>query len=256
MAFGHRAAGEEPTGRTASADRSETRILTLDGASAAAGARFALLRWDGRDPPETLAERTVPGRDGAERLPALLADALRAQGWGAGDLDMVAVVAGPGSFTGLRATLALAHGLRLGPGGMALVPVTVGEALAPELRAHPEAGRASRLWCVSRARIDRVFVEEVPADPAVPVPPPVAQMLSALSASAGVLLLAGDAAAAVAARISAAGGVPIVAGPERPDGAAIAAAALRRVAGDLPPLAAQPLYVDPPEARPAAPAAR
>jgi hypothetical protein len=67
------------------------------------------------------------------------------------------------------------------------------------------------------------------------------------------VLLAGDAAAPVAARIRSAGGVAAVSPVEQPDPLAIAAIALDRLRGRLPPLAALPLYVDAPEAkRPAA----
>ena len=50
----------------------------------------------------------------------------------AADLDLVAVTVGPGSFTGIRAALALAHGLALAA-GVPVIGVTVGEALADAL---------------------------------------------------------------------------------------------------------------------------
>ena len=71
--------------------------------------------------------RTWPSlRDASARLPALAADALAEAGAIAHDLDLIAVVAGPGSYTGLRASLAFAHGLALG-GGARLIAVTVAE---------------------------------------------------------------------------------------------------------------------------------
>ena len=47
-------------------------------------------------------------------------------------LDLIAVTVGPGSFTGIRAGLALAHGIALAA-GVPIVGVTVGEALADSL---------------------------------------------------------------------------------------------------------------------------
>lgn len=95
--------------------------LILD---AAAGAGW-LAVLDGE---RVLARRDWPTlRDATARLPLLAADALAEAGAAPGGLDLVAVVAGPGSFTGLRASLAFAHGLALAAGA-ALVAVTVDEA--------------------------------------------------------------------------------------------------------------------------------
>lgn len=66
-------------------------------------------------------------RDATARLPRLAAEALAEAGVAPAALDLIAVVAGPGSFTGLRASLAFAHGLTLA-GGAALIPVTADEA--------------------------------------------------------------------------------------------------------------------------------
>ncbi|MBV9750075.1 MAG: tRNA (adenosine(37)-N6)-threonylcarbamoyltransferase complex dimerization subunit type 1 TsaB [Acetobacteraceae bacterium] len=95
--------------------------LILD---AADGAGWLALLDGGR----TLARRDWPAlRDATARLPQLAADALAEARTVPGALDFIAVVAGPGSFTGLRASLAFAHGLALASGA-ALVPVAVDEA--------------------------------------------------------------------------------------------------------------------------------
>ena len=66
------------------------------------------------------------------------------------------------------------------------------------------------------------------------------------------MLLAGDASAAVAPLLAAAGVAARVLGIEHPSALAIADVAGDRLAGRLAPVAVQPLYVDPPEAsRPA-----
>ncbi len=215
------------------------RILALNGASAASGIGFGLLARE-HGMLRTLVDDAMLGRDGA-RLPLLLQGRLDALGWPAASLDLVAVVVGPGSFTGLRATLALAHGLAQG-GRAEVVGVTTGEALAPTLRGLAGDGP---FWCVSQARRGRVFIERPDGD--VPGGVPVrAAMLDALPVPGQPVLLGGDASELVAEAL---GGAARRSGLSAPSAAAIAAAALARREGMLPPLPSQPLYVDPPEAR-------
>ena len=66
-------------------------------------------------------------RDATARLGGLAADALADTGIAASALSCIAVVVGPGSFTGLRASIAFAQGLALAVSA-ALIPVTVDEA--------------------------------------------------------------------------------------------------------------------------------
>jgi tRNA threonylcarbamoyladenosine biosynthesis protein TsaB len=61
--------------------------------------------------------------------------------------------------------------------------------------------------------------------------------------------VAGDAAAAVAARLAARGADVMLTDARLPIARHVAVAAERRFRGELRPLPAQPLYVDPPEAR-------
>jgi len=72
-------------------------------------------------------ERTTGSH--AAALPTLIARALARAELSIGDLDAVAVSIGPGSFTGLRVSLALAKGLVFA-GGLALVAVPTLDALA------------------------------------------------------------------------------------------------------------------------------
>lgn len=186
-----------------------------------------------------LAFRQEAGKQAAEGVSALAAEALQQAGWSRAQgnpPDLVAVVVGPGSFTGLRASCAAAGGYAVGV-GCPVVGVTRAEALAPELdaalaaAAEPMAG-----WLVvTAARRGRVFVEDGHTARAVSI--------ADWNAPQGVWLVAGSSRAelpfpsALLCQIS------------HPTVEQIAAAALRRASGDLPSRAALPVYVDPPEAK-------
>ncbi len=177
-------------------------------------------------------EQVLEARHGqASLLPGVIAALLAAHGRA---LDRIVVNVGPGSFTGLRTALSLAHGLALASGA-ALVGVTGGEALAETVET---TGRT--LWVATPARVGRVFLEcgDVARS----------ALLDVLPAAGGAVLVAGAAAEDVARRLAARGD-DVRLGPCRgPDAAALAAAAQRRVEGGLPPRAVLPLYVDAPEA--------
>ena len=144
-------------------------ILSLDTASP-----FPSLAIGGDGCPERT--RSLP-QNAAESLPAALESLLADVGGTVRDLGRVAVVSGPGSFTGLRAGLAFARGLARGLGvSLVLVPTFaaaheakpepaetvfvldagrgdvhaavrtaghVGDALAPRPRIEVEAGAAA-----------------------------------------------------------------------------------------------------------------
>ena len=201
------------------------RILVLD--CALPCCRVALL-----DGATVLVERVLEARHGqASLLPGVVADLLAAHGR---TLDRIVANVGPGSFTGLRTALSLAHGLALA-GGTTLVGVTGGEALAATTAA---GGRA--LWVATPARAGRVFLERDGVA--------CAALLDALPAADGALLLAGAAAAEVAQRLSARGDDVRLGPCHGPDASALALAAQRRVEGGLPARTVLPLYVDAPEA--------
>lgn len=206
------------------------RILTLDSALARCAA--AVVQDD-----HVLAEQQEELRRGqAARLPVMVQAVLQAAELTADDLDLIAVTVGPGSFTGIRAGLALAHGLALAA-GRKLVGVSVGEALAEAL--PPLPGRT--LWSAIDSRRGRVFLERA-GDVA-------AFLLDSLPDPPGPLALAGDAAIEVAARLAARGRDVMLTDARLPAPLPIARAACRRARGELPARAAQPLYVDPPEVR-------
>jgi len=205
-------------------------VLVLDAALASASA--ALVEGD-----HVLASRIATERIGlAGQLPVMLVDILGETGLRVEDCDALAVTVGPGSFTGIRAALALAGGLALAS-GRPLAAVTVGEAMHQAL---PHLG-ARRLWTATASRRGQVFIET--DDDCLSVP------LTELPRPAGPLAVAGDAAIEVTARLAARGHNVMLTDARRPTPRAIAAAARLRLAGGLPPRAAAPLYVDPPEAK-------
>jgi tRNA threonylcarbamoyl adenosine modification protein YeaZ len=151
-------------------------------------------------------------------------------------LDLLAVTVGPGSFTGIRAALALAHGIALAA-GVPVVAVTVGEALADSLPHLVER----ELWSAIDSRRGSVFLEWGGRAASF--------QLEALPVTDARIAVAGDAAIAVAARLAARGADVMLTDARLPMARHIAVVGERRHAGILGPLPAQPLYIDPPAAK-------
>lgn len=207
------------------------RILALDAALARCAAAVVV------DEALLATRQEQIGRGHAAHLPGMAEAVLAEAGLLAGDLDLVAVTVGPGSFTGIRAGLALAHGIALAA-DIPVIGVTVGEAMAEAL---PHLGER-KLWVAVDSRGGRVFLER----PGAPVG---AYALDALPIPAHPVAVAGDAAPAVAAALAARDVNVMLTDIRLPLVRHVALAAARRHRGELPALAAQPLYVDPPEAK-------
>lgn len=204
-------------------------ILTLD--AALSGCSAGVVGVSG-----VLAERRAAGARGqVAALPAMAQAVLAQAGIAPTQLTMVAVTIGPGSFTGIRAALSLAHGIALAA-GVPVVGVTVGEALAVA-----DNGRAQ--WVAVDTRRGRVFLDREGHVATV--------ALEALPDPAGPVSVAGDAAIAVASRLAARGADVLLLPARTPTPAGVAAAARFRTAAGPDRRPVQPLYVDPPEARPA-----
>jgi tRNA threonylcarbamoyladenosine biosynthesis protein TsaB len=209
------------------------RVLALDSATSACSATL-------------LAGHTVLAtryqlleRGHAALLPLQVAECLDAAGIASADLDLIAVTVGPGSFTGIRSAVALAQGLARA-GGVRAVGVTVGEAIAEAL---PQLGDRT-LWVATPSRRGRVFLEIGGQILSVAV--------TELPARSGPVAVAGPGSLDVASRLAAQGGDIMLTDVRHPLGCHIAAVAIRRACGALPPLPVEPLYVDAPEARPQA----
>jgi tRNA threonylcarbamoyladenosine biosynthesis protein TsaB len=215
-------------------------ILALDASLARCSA--ALLADD-----ELRAQRMLDGERGhAATLPPMVQEVLREAGVRPADLDAVAAVVGPGSFTGIRAALALAQGIALGA-GVPVLGVTAGEALAAALPADQRAGRG--IWSAVDNRRGRVVLERFAAGAASPEGPPEVFDIAALPLPSGPVVVVGDAAPAVAEALAGRGADALPGRSHLPEAAAAARIGALRLAGLVPPLAARPLYVEPPAVR-------
>ena len=175
-------------------------------------------------------------RGHASVLAVMARDCLRDAGLVAADLDLIAVTVGPGSFTGIRGGVALAHGIGVAA-DRPVVGVTIGEALADSL---PHLG-GRLLWCAIPSRRGRIFLEsghtvlslslENLPDPGRPV------------------AITGGAAADVASRLAARGINAMLTDARLPLGRHVAVVGERRFRGFMRPLPVEPLYVDAPEAK-------
>ena len=172
-----------------------------------------------------LMERVHDGAHGqAAALPPLVEAVLQ------GEVEAVAVGVGPGSFTGLRTAIALAQGIGLAR-GIPVIPVTTGEALVA-MSDHPA-------WAVTENRRGDLFLERPGAAPCV-----VAE--AALPRPEGMTWIMGDGAPRAVARMLARGWPAGLGDARRIEAAALARVALLRMRGEMPPLALEPLYVEPP----------
>ena len=214
------------------------RILALDAALARCAAAMVV------DEVVLASQRAgvdTAGRGQAALLPGMAEAVLAQAGIGAGELDLIAVTVGPGSFTGIRAALALAHGIALAA-NVPVVGVTIGEALAEAL---PRLG-GRMLWSAVDSRRGRVFLERAigTADAEI-----AAFSLDALPDPSGPVAIAGDGAIQVASALAARGANVMLSDARQPQIRHVALAAARRWHGELPARAPLPVYVDPPEAK-------
>jgi tRNA threonylcarbamoyladenosine biosynthesis protein TsaB len=139
------------------------RILAID-TTTRAGSTAIL---DGQ---HVLIERTgeAPITHG-ERLPSDLARTLDAAGVPLDSIELLAVVAGPGSFTGLRVGIAAMQGLAFAR-GLSIVPVSALEAIARQAQRTVPADHVIAAWV--DAHRGEVFAATYGGAPLVELSPP------------------------------------------------------------------------------------
>ena len=187
------------------------------------------------------------GRGHAEVLIGLLEDMLREAGADYSDIAKIAVVVGPGSFTGLRVGVAAAKGLAL-----ALDRPLVGLS-SLEILAEPHWGGEGRVLAVSDAKRGEVYAALYGPGGAVLAPPqalPPGDLASFVAATAaGGRLIAVGTGAEIARGVLGAQ----LAGIANPEGLADMDALARLAAARWPEGPLQLLYLRGADAKPAAP---
>jgi tRNA threonylcarbamoyl adenosine modification protein YeaZ len=220
------------------------RLLAIDTALEACS--VAVLDGEGTAARLTSASEVL-GRGHAERLMGMIGEVMAEAGTVFSALDRIVVTTGPGSFTGLRVGLSAARGIALVVRAPA-VGVSTLAALAEEARLLPAFSGAARLHVVLSAKGEEVYAQSFAGDGS-PLSPAAVETLAGL---AGRLepgdQLFGSGAADVAA-VASAGTAPVVLGAAGfPDISAVARCGARAEVGSSPP---EPLYLRPPDARPA-----
>lgn len=183
-----------------------------------------------------VSEPMTQGHDA--RLAPIVDQAMREAGVPFVELDRVAVIVGPGSFTGVRVGVAFARAL-----GMTLSAPTIGVSSLEALDDLPREGRVLGVLAAKRRPPHRTWwMQEIAAGRAVGEAGELDEA-GIVALVAGMDAICGDAGdlPAAAARIV----------PARPSAIAAARFAARLVAGDFPP--ARPIYVREPDAAPMRP---
>ena len=124
------------------------RLLLLD----TCGSEGSVALADSKRGTPIVAQQEMPGRTASERLVGVVRAMLGEAGWKLDELDAIAVVTGPGSFTGVRVGLSAAKGLSEASGvpliGISRLAMLAGSAGAGNQRvcALLDAGRG-QLYC-------------------------------------------------------------------------------------------------------------
>ncbi len=183
-----------------------------------------------------VSEPMTQGHDA--RLAPIVDSVMREAGVAFVKLDRVAVIVGPGSFTGVRVGVAFARAL-----GMTLSAPTIGVSSLEALDDLPREGRVLGVLAAKRRPPHRTWwVQEIAAGRAAGEAGELDEA-GILGLAAGMDAICGDAGdlPATAVRIV----------PARPSAIAAALFAARLAAGDFP--AARPIYVREPDAAPMRP---
>jgi tRNA threonylcarbamoyl adenosine modification protein YeaZ/ribosomal-protein-alanine acetyltransferase len=192
-------------------------------------------------------------RTHGERLPGELLAWLAGSGRTLAEVDRFAVIAGPGSFTGLRVGIAAVQGLALTT-GRPVVPIPTLEALAtPHVRTAPAGAVIAPCLDGQRGEVFLAAFEAAPAglapllEPISAPPADAAERLREIAAARPVVL-AGDGALKYGAAFQAALGLVRIARPPQPLAATAAEIAAHEPGRAGPPHALRPIYVRRPDA--------
>lgn len=227
-------------------------MITLGIDTAGPATSVALWRGAGEDGP-ALAMISEPMKRGHAEAVMPMVRTVVAKALGAGPpgftaIDRIAVLSGPGSFTGIRIGVAAARGLALAI-GCPVVAVTAFEAMAAVFRRDTEDGGAFAI--AFDARREQVYLQNFTAG-GEPLSAPAAIDLDAVADAVhpdiGVVLGSGSALVAHALSLT---GRRLAIGPDMPREAGIVARLGAGVVAAGPPL---PLYLRPPDAKPQRPA--
>jgi tRNA threonylcarbamoyladenosine biosynthesis protein TsaB len=233
------------------------RVLALDTTTRAGSVAVV-------DDDAVLVERAGdPDRSFAERLPADALIALEASRLGLADIDVFAIAAGPGSFTGLRIGIATMQGFAF-TRGRRVVAVSALAALAEAAGNQPSGARIG-VWMDAHRRdvFSALFrITDRPpyaADRLVELDPaavgvPAATLARWEGAGLAPDVLIGDGAVLYAGSV--AGRIPVIAPPPLAGIIARMAVARARAGESVDPAGVQPLYVRRPDAEVARDATR
>jgi tRNA threonylcarbamoyladenosine biosynthesis protein TsaB len=189
-----------------------------------------------------------------ERLPGDMARALEQAGVAIGEVDLLALAAGPGSFTGLRVGVATVQGLAFAR-GLQVVPVPTLEALARAASdAHTAPGLTAVWMDAQRGEVFAALYDSAGRELVAPQagrPPDVLERWSAgepAVALADIDLFFGDGAQRYEAVIRAAAGARVRVAGAPPLAGTVARLAFAQPHRAVPPHAIVPIYVRRPDA--------
>lgn len=132
------------------------KILVLNGASSTDRAPnfIAIVQKQGTSY-HTIIDHKTTEKGGPERFPLYFQEFIEKDFIKPAEIDLIAVIIGPGSFTGLRASIAFALGLQVGL-NCSVVALRRGESLFPFLQ---KKHKKQEIWHATHARRGRVFIE-------------------------------------------------------------------------------------------------
>jgi len=203
------------------------------------------------DDPAVFARRAeAVGRGHAERLMAMIDEALADAGLAYGDLERIAVTTGPGSFTGTRIGVAAARGLAL-----ALAIPAVGVSVLDALIEAAKDGGGGLVVAALNARRGEIYAKAVRDGGARDGETRLEAQVTTAAGLAGAVadldsrpaVLTGSAAAEIARLLDQAGARPVIASQAACADIAIVARLGALADSGSPPA---PLYLRPPDAKP------